>query len=163
MTVLKRIAPTFAGALLLLITLAAPLYLAGNFQVRAAPSQVPLRGLPGVAGPVQVVNLNTASIITTTTFAGGRWSALGSDTPATQAEIFLFVDETTVNTTTFVLQVSPDGTTWVNHSTGSALATDVAADSNTYKVAAIEGVFYQIVATASNSNTLTPTIKVVLR
>ena len=122
-----------------------------------------LRAAPSQAGPVQVVNLNTASIITTTTFAGGRWSALGTDTPPITAEVWLFVDETTVNTTTFVLQVSPDGTTYVNHSTVSALASDVAADSNTYKVATIEGVFYQIVATLTNTNTLTPTIKVVLR
>lgn len=133
----------------------------------ATLNRLPVQAAPAALGPVQVFTLNTASIAATTTFTptatGGRWSDIGGDTPATSAEIWLLVDETTANTTTFVLQVSPDGTTWINHSTGSALASNVAADSNTYTVARIEGIYYKIVATVTNSNPLTPTIRVVLR
>jgi hypothetical protein len=112
---------------------------------------------------VEAITLNTAAVATSTTWSGGRWSALGSDDPAMTAEIWLFVDVGTVNTTTFGLQVSPDNSTWVDHSTAGTLAADVAADTNQFTVAAVQGVYYRIVATMTNTNTLTPTIKVVLR
>jgi len=133
----------------------------------ATLNRLPVQAAPEAAGPVQVYTLNTASIITTTTFTpsatGGRWSALGSDTPATSAEVWLFLDMGTVNTATFALQVSPDGSTWLAHNTAGALATDLAADTNVYTTTTIQGVYYRVVATLTNTNTLTPVLKVVLR
>lgn len=149
------LAALLAGALLLLAGLPV-LYPSGG--VAAAPLQ---------DGPVQVFVLNTAGIAATTTFTptatGGRWSALGTDRPPVTAEIWLTVSEPTVNTTTLALQVSPDNSTWLAHSTIGALATDVVTDTTVYTTAAIHGVYYRIVATVSNTQTLTPTIKVVLR
>jgi hypothetical protein len=108
-----------------------------------------------------VTNLNTTSIATTTTFAGGDWA--GGKEPYTTADIFTFIDQADVNTLTLTLQVSPDNTTFVDHSASSALVTNNAADANAYTAAAIHGRFFQIVATAGNTNTVTPTIIVVLR
>lgn len=132
---------------------------------------LPLLLWPAHAAPpsssVQVFTLNTASIAATTTFTpagtSGRWSQLGVDQPATKAEIWLFLDMGTVNTTTFGLHVSPDGTTWTDHATSSTIGTALIADTNKYITATIEGVYYRIVATTTNSNALTPTIKVVVR
>ena len=112
---------------------------------------------------VQVVTLNSTSVATSTTWTGGRWSIQGAENPATKAEVWLFVDETTANTTTFGLQISPDNTTWLPHSTAGTLATDIAADANSFVTLDIQGAYYRVVATATNTNTLTPTIKVVLR
>lgn len=121
--------------------------------IRAAPEAV----------RTEVTTLNSAAIATTTTWSGGRWSALGRDAPPTIAEVYWFIDVGTVNTTTLVLQVSPDNSTWVNHSTASALATNVATDTNAYTRTTIEGLYYRVQATATNTETLTPTIKVLLR
>jgi hypothetical protein len=122
-------------------------------QIHAAPP----------ASAVQVVNLNSTAVHTSTIWSGGRWSGQGQELPPSVAEIWLNVDEGTVNTATFALQVSPDNSTWLAHNTAGALATNLAADSNTYTRTTIEGVYYRIVATLTNTNTLTPVIKIVLR
>lgn len=110
---------------------------------------------------IQAVTLNSDAITTTTTFTGNRWTALGTDQPHTVAEIYFVVDIATVNTTTFALQVSPDGTNWFDSNAGT-LAT-VVTDTSVYTRVNIDGAQYRIVATAENTNTLTPTIKLVLR
>ena len=146
----------FLGALLISFVLTGVVAATLN-QIRAAPP----------ASAVQVFTLNSAAIAATTTFTptatGGRWSDLGAEQPPTAAEVWLFVDEGTVNTATFALQVSPDGATWIAHNTAGALATNLAADTNVYTATTIQGVYYRVVATLSNTETLTPVIKVVLR
>lgn len=114
---------------------------------------------------VESILLNSASVAASANFGGDRWSSLGDDNPATIAEIYLFYDTTaTVNTSTFVLQVSPDaGTHWINHSTASALATNLVTDTNTYTRTTIEGTHFRVAATLANTVTVTPTIRVVLR
>lgn len=149
--------PALAGAFLVLVVL--PLILTPpESGALAAP-----RLEPALDGPVQVINLASAAIATTTTWTGGRWSALGTDRPPTKAEIWLTVVEPTVNTTTFVLQVSPDNSTWLAHKAIGTLASSVATNTSIYTATTIEGVYYRVVATVSNTQTLTPTIKVVLR
>lgn len=118
-----------------------------------------------LAAGVEVHTLNTAPITSTTNFGGERWAAVGVDQPPTVAEIYLLVDldDTAINTTTFTLQVSPDGVTWLDHGSASALATALVTDTNTYSRTTVDGIFYRIVATPSTTDTLTPTVKVVLR
>jgi hypothetical protein len=149
---LKSLLVTFLASLILIGLGLLPL---GYWSAQAAPEMV----------RVQVSTLNAAAITTTTNFGGSRWSDLGTDQPATIAEVYLLInlDDTAINTTTFTLQVSPDGTNWLNHSSASALASSVATDTNTYTRTTVEGTHYRIVASPTNTNTLTPTIKVVLR
>lgn len=142
---IRALAPALAGLLLAALVL------------------LPLRAGPAVAAGIEVHTLNTAPITTTSTFGGGRWTAIGVDQTPTVAEIYLLVAMPTVNTTTFSLQISPDGETWLNHSSAGTLASGVVTDTNTYTRTTVEGIFYRIVATASATGTLTPTIKVVLR
>ncbi len=112
---------------------------------------------------VEVITLNSSAIAATTVWTGGRWSALGSENPPTIVEVYWFIDVGTVNTTTLTLQVSPDNSTWVNHSTSSALVSNVVADTNAYTRATIEGLYYRVTATAQNTQTITPVIKILLR
>lgn len=114
---------------------------------------------------VQTITLNTSAITEATNFGGDRWSAIGVDNPPTVAEVYLLIDidGSAVNTTTFTLQVSPDGTNWLNHSSASALASSVATDTNTYTRTTVEGTHFRVVAAPTNNETLTPTIKVILR
>ncbi|HEX9925305.1 MAG TPA: hypothetical protein VGD99_21795 [Anaerolineae bacterium] len=109
--------------------------------------------------------LNTSAITEETNFGGSRWSALGVDTPPTVAEVYLLIDidDSAVNTTTFTLQVSPDGTNWLNHSSASALATAIDVDTDTYTRTTVEGTHFRVVAAPTNNESLTPTIKVILR
>jgi hypothetical protein len=160
---MQRRIDKFLGVLFIALVALAGVIAPLGFWSGSGASAAPLP-----AGPVQVFTLNTASLITNTTFTptatGGRWSALGTDQPPTVAEVWLFVDETTANTATFTLQVSPDGTTWLPHNTGGGtIAASVAADSNVYTSTVIQGIYYRVAVTVTNSNPLTPVIKVVLR
>lgn len=157
--------------LLLSVALAVALIAGAMFPILTQSPLVSLAA-PNPAR-IEVTTLNSAAIATTTTWSGGRWSPLGSDSPPTIAEVYWFVDvdtsavnpptSTTINTTTFVLQISPDNSTWVNHSSASALATNVIADVDAYTRTTIEGLYYRVTATAQNTNTITPAIKVLVR
>ncbi len=149
----KTLLLSVALALALIVGAILPVLMQSPLISLAAPN--PVR--------IEVSTLNSAAIATTTTWSGGRWSALGSENPPTIVEIYWFIDVGTVNTTTFVLQVSPDNSTWVNHSTSSALVSNVVADASAYTRATIEGLYYRVTATAQNTNTITPVLKVLLR
>ena len=120
-------------------------------------------GYPVLAAPVEVSNPQVFTLNSTGIAASQNFAGIGPMGQHEQMQIFMFVDQGTVNTTTLVLQVSPDNETFVNHSTGSALLTNNAADADSYKSVAVEGLYYRIAATLANTNTVTPTIKVVLR
>lgn len=149
---MKRYQSLLATALGVILLIGVGL-LPATWSAQAAPEQV----------RTEVATLNSAAITTTTNFGGNRWSALGVDDPPTTAEVYLFIDVGTVNTTTFTLQVSPDNSTWVNHSSAATLTSAVVTNTNTYSRTTIEGIYYRVRAVTSNSNQITPTIKVVTR
>ena len=91
-----------------------------------------------------------------------KWAE--GDPPHASADIFMDVDQgSTVNTLTLVLQVSHDNSNWYNHAASSALMTDNAADIATYSAVTINGLYFRVAATVANTETVTPTIRVVLR
>lgn len=110
--------------------------------------------------PLTVITVNDAGIAAATNWTGRVW-ADGYDR-ATNADIFWTIDQpATPNTTTLKLQVSPDNTIWADYVT---LATANVADvSGAYTTTSILGKYFRITATAGNTETFTPTLKVVLR
>jgi hypothetical protein len=87
-----------------------------------------------------------------------QWASAGSDYDT--AEIWYSVDQGTTNTITLRLDVSPDGENWkTNH---VAILTDNTSDASlSYTTTTIVGRYARIHATVANTNTVTPTVKLV--
>lgn len=111
-----------------------------------------------VGGRPTLLTLNTASIVTTTSYAR-NWGEGGFSV----ADVYYSIDQTDVATLTLTLQVSPDAVTWVNHSASSAIVSLNAADASGYTGGIVVHLpYFRVTATVSNTNTVTPTIKVYL-
>lgn len=109
--------------------------------------------------PLTIV-VNTTSIATDTTFSGYVWGRYSS------ADLFYRIDQTdaATNSTSLEIEVSPDGSNWYDHSISGTLLADNAADANGYIPSIpIHGWQWRIIANATNTNTLTPELHVVLR
>lgn len=118
-------------------------------SVAAAPQPAPLAA--------RVVTINTGAIAADTNFRAIDWSSY------TEADLFYRVTEGTVNTLTLELEVSPDGTNWYDHNISGTLVT-VATTTNGYAGSiSVEGAQFRIVANATNTQTITPNLKIVLR
>lgn len=108
----------------------------------------------------QVITVNTTAIATDTNFTGYVWGRYSS------ADLFYRIDQTdaATNSTSLELEVSPDGSNWYDHTISGTLLADSAADANGYigSIAA-NGFYWRVVANTSNTNTLTPSLKMVLR
>ena len=133
---------------LLPVVLAAVLLVTALGSVAAVPN----------AAPVRVITVNSAPVATDTTFRTLDWAGYQ------YADIFYRIDEGTVNTTTLELEVSPDGLNWYDHNDVPAIVSNVAADTNGYTDSVqVEGYKFRIIANVTNTNTVTPNIKMVLR
>lgn len=110
--------------------------------------------------PVVVQTINTAAIAASKNWDGREWQ--GGYERATYADVYWTIDQgTTPNTLTLKLQTSPDAVIWADLVT---LATNNTTDvSGAYTTTALVGRYYRITATAGNTQTVTPTIKTVLR
>lgn len=124
-----------------------------------AVSIAPLAPAQAADAPLTVITVNTAAITASTNWTGRVW-ADGYDQHTT-ADIYWFIDQGgTPNTLTVKLQTSPDGTNWADHTT---LVSNNVADANSYTSKSIVGKFFRLTGTAGNSQSVTPTLKVVLR
>jgi hypothetical protein len=135
---------------LLPVVLAAVLLVTALGSVAAVPN----------AAPVRVINVNSVPVATDTTFRTLDWAGYQ------YADIFYRVDVNAgaVNTTTLELEVSPDGSNWYDHNDVPAIVSNVAADANGYTDSVqVEGYKFRIIANVTNTNTVTPNIKMVLR
>jgi hypothetical protein len=103
--------------------------------------------------------INTASIAADTTWNARQWNWSGNE--ATTAEVWYSIDQGTTNTITLYLDASPDNSLW---KTGYATVVSAnEADATSYTTATIVGRYYRIRADVTNTNTITPTIKVILK
>lgn len=83
------------------------------------------------------------------------------DNTWTDAEVWYDIDQGTTNTVTLRLDVSPDGSMW--KTTYATVVSNNAADATGYITPTINGRFFRVYATVANTNTVTPTVKVILR
>jgi hypothetical protein len=107
----------------------------------------------------RVTTINTASIAADTNFSNNVWTY-----PNTYADLFYRIDQTSVNTLSLELEVSPDAVNWYDATISATLLSGNAADANGYIYnIPIAGYQYRIVANVTNTNTVTPVLKIVLR
>jgi hypothetical protein len=137
-------------------------YLGVSYPIPAPPS--PPLSPPSqtqsitVGGRPTLLTLNTAAIVTTTSYAR-NWGEGGFSV----ADVYYSIDQTDVATLTLTLQVSPDAVTWMNHSASSAVVSENAADASGYLGGIVVHLpYFRVTATVSNTNTVTPTVKVYL-
>lgn len=107
----------------------------------------------------RVYTINTAAIAADTNFTNNLWG-----TPGEKADLFYQIDQATVNTISLELEVSPDGTTWYNHTVSPTLLTDNAEDASGYVAdIPVHGHQFRIVANVATTDTVTPVLKIVVR
>lgn len=107
----------------------------------------------------RVLTINTASIAADTNFSNNLWSI-----PSTEADLFYDIDQATVNTLTIELEVSPNGVDWYDDPISPTLLVDNAGDaSGVVPDIPIHGYQFRIVANATNTNTVTPELTIVIR
>lgn len=117
-----------------------------------------LAALPEPRPMERVLVINSASIATDTNFSNFVWG-LGD-----YADLYYRIDQGTVNTLSLELEVSPDGVNWYDHNDNATLLADNAADANGYVDSIpIHGHQFRIVANVTNTNTVTPNLKIVTR
>lgn len=137
--------------------------LAFAFTASAAPEPRPIvaANAPAPLANDQYPNmivLNSAAITQDTNTTGVLWLK-GSD-PFDNADIFTVIDQGTTNTITVKLQYSPDNSNWFDYATLVSANTADASSSYTVTVA---GMYVRANLDVGNSNTVTPTVKMVLR
>lgn len=143
----NTVAPLIYGAVVFALVITGLLYVAPPQTQAAAP---------------QVFTFGGSSIAANTTYGGLKWSE--GNPPHLESDFFVEIDQgSSVNTMTLGLQVSPDNTNWYTHTATSEIISDNAADASTYITATIHGLYFRIQAYVVNTNTVTPTIRVVLR
>lgn len=143
--------------LLTAIALAALLILAAFTY----PASVPLDAEPAHLVPLSArpVGINNTPIATDTNFTGVEWPG-----GAAEADLFYSIDQGTVNTTSFELEVSADGTTWYDDPVSPTLLSANAADaSGVIHDIPVHGWQFRLVANTANTNTITPLLTVVIR
>lgn len=109
----------------------------------------------------RVVTINSASIAADTNFTGVEWPG-----GAAEADLFYQIDhnDAATNTTSLELEVSADGVTWYDDPVSPTLLTANAADaSGIVADIPLHGWQFRIVANATNTNTITPVLSVVIR
>ena len=124
-----------------------------------SPVQVSPQAVSQTNRPMWIV-VNSTSITQATNFTAYDWASLGYSL----ADVYYSIDQgTATNTLTITLQVSPDKSTFLSHSTNSALLTASSADTTSYTpTIPVHLQHFRIAATVANTNTVTPTIKVYL-
>ena len=138
------------------LVLLAALVLVAVVPLSAAPVQPPQ--VRPVIPAARITTINSAVIATSTNFSAYDWSVY------TAMDLFYRVTEGTVNTLTLTIEVSPDGTNWYAHALSPTLVSNIATTSNGYVGSIpVQGAQYRIVATVSNTNSVTPVLKSVLR
>lgn len=110
--------------------------------------------------PVRTWTANSSGITASTQTTSRLWAGGYEHHAYADAFLFLDVEPTATNTATVVLQVSPDGTNWVNRWT---LASSAAADANAYTATNVIGQYWRYNITLVGSNLITPVIKTTLR
>lgn len=143
----KRIAPFLSIGLLVVVLLA------GVFAAITPPQEAEAATYP--------ISVNSEGI--TASGVIGSASYLWSPTDSTwdTAEIWYAIDQGTTNTVTLRVDVSPDGSMW--KTTYATVVANNAADATGYITPTINGRYFRIYATVSNTNTVTPTVKAILR
>ena len=111
---------------------------------------------------MKIVSIADSQAVVTsavTTLDSGMWrSTLWDD--YTTAELFVNVLMSHgVNTTTWDLEVSPDGTNWFNHATSNTVFPSMATDTTSYTSTDINGRFWRVKLDPENTNRLTVTLK----
>lgn len=107
----------------------------------------------------KVFTINSASIAGDTNFSNNLWGS-----PASQADLFYRIDQGTVNTTSLELEISPDGVDWYDDPISPTLLADNADDANGAVLnIPIHGYQFRLVANTTNTNTITPALKIVVR
>lgn len=116
---------------------------------------------PVAASATNPVVINTTGVTASGVLGSSsyQWSTTQSDW--TTAEVWYSIDQGTTNTITLRLDNSPDGTMW--KTTYATVVSANAADATGYTTATIVGRYYRIYATVANTNTVTPTVKVILK
>lgn len=135
------------------VLLAAVLLIGVMLALQSTPQPV------SAAGASWPQLINTASIAADTTFTARQWNWDGND--KTTAEVWYSIDQGTTNTVTLYLDASPDNSMW--KTSYATVVSANAADATSYTTATIVGRYYRIRADVSNTNTITPTIKVILK
>lgn len=118
----------------------------------------------------RLVTVNTAGI-TATGYLGSAFEWYRGSTPFTAADIYYSVDQGTTNRITLTLEVSPDGTTYIDYvpkaapgmTDGSSQIAATQVDASGYVVAPIHMRFFKVKATVTGADLVTPTVKVWLR
>lgn len=119
----------------------------------------------------RLVSVNTTGI-TQTQYLGSAFEWYRGSTPFTWADIYYSIDQGTTNTVTLSLEVSPDGTNYVSFvpkadpgltDASANIVASNAADASGYVSAEIAMRFFKVKATVTNSELVTPTVKVWLR
>lgn len=144
----KRFLSLFVLIVLVLGLVAGSVGFFGNAQTAQAASSYP-------------IIVNTAGIAASGVVGGSSYNWSTGETAYTSAEVWYSIDQGTTNTITLRLDASPDGTIWKTGHTTVVSAN--AADATSYTTSTIAGRYFRIYATVVNTNTVTPTIKVVLR
>jgi len=105
-----------------------------------------------------LITVNSAAIAADTNFSGHIWGRY------TGADLFYAIDQTSVNTLSLELEISPDGAAWYNSTLSPTLLSANAADASGYVAELpVHGWQWRIVANVSNTETVTPVVKVILR
>lgn len=124
----------------------------------AREAQTVAAALPAYEAGVRTFTVNTASITADTYFTGTEW--IRGTGPWVTADVYLFLDQTTVNTATIYMQTSPDASNWVTTTTVIAAS---AVDTQTVTAVTMTGRYMRFFVDVTNSNPYTPTIKFFVR
>lgn len=128
--------------------------------IQASSPGSPVQSNDNIYSRIDIIDAGTAR---TTSFT----SSLRSWLYYANADVYINVShsavltESTINTTTFTIQSSPDNVTWYSPASGPVL-TSTASANNVYRVTA-NGTFYRVVGTSTNTGAFTTTIKVVVK
>lgn len=116
---------------------------------------------PVEAAASNPVVINTAGITASGVLGSSSYQWASTQSTASTAEVWYSIDQGTTNTITIRLDNSPDGTMW--KTTYATVVSANAADATGYTTATIVGRYYRLYATVANTNTVTPTVKVILK
>lgn len=136
------------------LTLVASLAIGAGVAFGFTQPATPAGGL--ASGTMQVTVNGTATTATTTVYSLKSWGNYET------ADIFVYVQQGTVNTTTFTIQASADGSTW-HTPTGATFLTSTATGYATPVRVNATGMFYRVVLSGTTATGITPTVKVVLK
>ena len=159
------------GWVIVVIAIVVAGFLGVVYPIPAPPvAPAPAPAVESQAALPRLIAYNSTGITVTTNFAAFQWYR--GTTPFTAADVYYNIDQGTTNTITLKLQVSPDNSAWIDYvakaapgiTDGAATITStIIADASGYVVAPIHLQYFRVVATVTNSELVTPTIKVFLR